>query len=381
MDPLTGKLEDAHTAIPFGGPRQPRIGGWPTKTQLKRLRVVTTKKGGITTPCVVTFMIRLTTTQQHFNNNIMLNSYKHPTLDGVVDGEFSYRNLCKAWRSSLHDRHRHTSEFARATFGNPNYDLSVLTTQYNRLMITGKRRETLWKLMNNSLYVGIAAIDYQTNIKHVPIGSHKRQAPLCIYSAHAFDQQYRPRTRPWAPANVVPTYEHIFWTGQIAKLIWKQADDMTLAMQIGRVTAGLLSYRHIFKTIEMADLDDEHVMIKVNIMIEVLWTLYAKEKELNDLYQNGANILTDEEVDSWPERTSQHFKRQLLDHAFAHRHNMRAIRERKKLTRSKMLTDTKHYAKLSDEETRMYNLSWVRTELVQITNGALVVKPHRREPP
>ena len=60
---------------------------------------------------------------------------------------------------------------------------------------------------------------------------------------------------------------------------------------------------------------------------------------------------------------------------------MRAIRERKKLTRSKMLTDTKHYAKLSDEETRMYNLSWVRTELVQITNGALVVKPHRREPP
>ena len=122
-------------------------------------------------------------------------------------------------------------------------------------------------------------------------------------------------------------------------------------------------------------------MIKVNIMIEVLWTLYAKEKELNDLFQNGARILTDEEVDSWPERTSQHFKRQLLDHAFAHRHNMRAIRERKKLIRSKMLTDTKHYAKLSDEETRMYNLSWVRTELVQITNGALVVKPHRREPP
>ena len=63
------------------------------------------------------------------------------------------------------------------------------------------------------------------------------------------------------------------------------------------MATGLLSCRHIFKTIEMADLDDEHVMIKVNIMIEVLWTLYAKEKDLNDLYQcahqNGANILTD----------------------------------------------------------------------------------------
>ena len=222
MDPLTGELEDAHTAIPFGVPRQPRIGGWPTKTQLKRLRVVTTKKRGIKAQFVLTFMMRLATTQQHFNNNIMLNSYKHPTLDGVVDGEFSYRNICKAWRSSLHDRHRHTNDFARATFGNPNHDLSVLTKQYNRLMITGKRRETLWKLMNNSLYVGVAAIEYQTNIKHVPIGSHKRQAPLCIYrySAHVFDQQYRPRTRPWAPANVVEVTNHCIMVDILAFVVF-----------------------------------------------------------------------------------------------------------------------------------------------------------------
>ena len=49
--------------------------------------------------------------------------------------------------------------------------------------------------------------------------------------------------------------------------------------------------------------------------------------------------------------------------------------------RNKILRDTKHYSQLTNNEIAMYIETWTKTDLVQITNGALVVKPFRREPP
>jgi hypothetical protein len=58
--------------------------------------------------------------------------------------------------------------FALDTFNDPNYDLRKLTTQLNALVTEPKRIETLWKLMNNSLYIGDVGRAYQLDIKKVP---------------------------------------------------------------------------------------------------------------------------------------------------------------------------------------------------------------------
>ena len=65
---------------------------------------------------------------------------------------------------------RHTTAFAIATFGDPQYDLHSLTTQLNALVTEPKRIEMLWKLVNNSLYVGDIGRNYQLDIKKVPEG-------------------------------------------------------------------------------------------------------------------------------------------------------------------------------------------------------------------
>ena len=40
----------------------------------------------------------------------------------------------------------------------------------------------------------------------------------------------------------------------------------------------------------------------------------------------------------------------------------------------KMLQDTKHYAKLSASERRLYDETWLKTDLVQIKDDVLVAK-------
>jgi hypothetical protein len=62
-----------------------------------------------------------------------------------------------------------------------------------------------------------------------------------------------------------------------------------------------------------------------------------------------------------------------------------AQQEHARLELPHTLRDTKHYTKLPDNESTTYTATWLKTDLVQITNGALdlvvIMKPFRREPP
>ena len=154
-------------------------------------------------------------------------------------------------------------------------------------------------------------------------------------------------------------------------------------MGLPRVTLHLSKYQDVYREIESADLSDEATMIRINIMIEVLWVLYSKDKELNDLYmyKNGHNVIEDRTIDPWLKTTLGKLKDQFLTHAFAHKHNIQTMANRKLDIRTRLLLDTKHYTELSDEQIQNYENTWVKTDLVQITNKALVTAPFRREPP
>ena len=133
--------------------------------------------------------------------------------------------------------------------------------------------------------------------------------------------------------------------------------------------------------IEKADLTLESAIITASLMLEVIWTLYSREKELNDIHKNGTQPIPDKQIDLWPRSCVVTFRYYVVKLALSHRHIMQITRSKKLPVRSQLLRDTKHYAHLTDDEITMYTSTWVRTDLVQITNRALVVKPFRREPP
>jgi hypothetical protein len=235
--------------------------------------------------------------------------------------------------------------------------------------------------MNNSLYIGEVGRRYQLDIKKIPADDPRALAGTCIYSGHQFDNQYRALVRKTDPMVVPATYNHIFWTGNTATAVWNEADTIAKAMGLPHVTETFTSYLDVYKFIETADLTQESIIITVGLMLEVIWTLYTSEKELNDLYKNGSENIPDKKLDLWTRTCIITFRSHVVKLALTHRHIMHIARSKQLPIRSQLLRDTKHYAQLTNDETIMYNNTWVRSDLVQITNGALVVKPFRREPP
>jgi hypothetical protein len=181
---------------------------------------------------------------------------------------------------------------------------------------------------------------------------------------------------------VVPaTYNHIFWTGNTVAAIWGEADFLTKAMGLPQVTADFSSYRDVYTFIEKADLTLESTIITASLMLEVIWTLYTSEKELNDIHKNGSETIPDRKIDLWTRTCITAFRSRVVKLALSHRHLMRIYGSKKLPVRTQLLRDTKHYTQRTDDETTLYTNTWLRTDLVQITNRALVVKPFRREPP
>ena len=152
-------------------------------------------------------------------------------------------------------------------------------------------------------------------------------------------------------------------------------------MGMQKLTLGMNCYSGVFKHIEQADLDDEHTIIRTTLMLEVLWVLYAQEKELNDLYRKGPPFFNDNLVDLWPYTTMYTFRRRATAIALSHRHTMRIVRNRSIPVQKRNLQDTKHYTKLTESEKNNYQDTWLKTDLVEIKNEVLVTKPFRREPP
>ena len=67
----------------------------------------------------------------------------------------------------------------------------------------------LWRLLNNSLYLGQRARDYQMDIEHVPLGDPCLVPGHCLCLGHTFDPAFCPAYTPHKPVTVTTnSYTH-----------------------------------------------------------------------------------------------------------------------------------------------------------------------------
>ena len=110
-------------------------------------------------------------TPPHSLGGGLLGSYSHPSTPPNID--ISYSVVAKAWRlSQAPGRHQDVSAMSQLAFGDPAKDLSSLTRNIQKRFVSPTMCNFLWRLINNSLYLGRRARDYQRDIKqcHVPLG-------------------------------------------------------------------------------------------------------------------------------------------------------------------------------------------------------------------
>ena len=255
-------------------------------------------------------------------------------------------------------------------------------------------RVMLHKIVNNALYMGVAAHDYQTHKKSVDHNSDILMSPVCIYSDHIFSQYFIPHhhiPNPMVPA----TYTWILWESPIARSVWASATY--LLNRIGlNLTAS--SYHEVVWDLAANDVTngDETEKLKCiakqNITVFVLWTLYSSDKRINDLKQT--NQLTDEKVDNWIKDVTTKFEKLVYDEIWLLLHHRReialhmkiliddrplaAFNQREQVFERLKFTMIDHN-KLTTDQKEIYSLIW--HDLVKFVNQSLVIPPFRREPP
>ena len=148
---------------------------------------------------------------------------------------------------------------------------------------------------------------------------------------------------------------------------------------------------------DQPSLSNIKAIIAQNLQVFALWVLYTSDKEINALKQN--NKLDDKIIDKWPQHVISHYLRLVQDEIKLLPHHDQDLQIKAKRTdpatgEKKPILDAREQQlkrislpmvnldQLCDEHIYLYNQTWcILSALVEITNGALVVKPFRREPP
>ena len=143
-----------------------------------------------------------------FFSGVLIGSYSHPSIP--TNADISYSVVARAWRlSQVPSRHQDVATMSQLAFGDPDKDLSSLTRNIQKLFISPTMCHFLWRLLNNSLYLGQRARDYQRDIKHVPLGDPCLVPGNCLYLGHTFNPAFHPTFSPHKPVTVTSnSYEH-----------------------------------------------------------------------------------------------------------------------------------------------------------------------------
>ena len=111
-----------------------------------------------------------------------------PKVKLTSSGNSTFRTLSKVWRHSSATIHPRPQQFINdsgpsAHGGQP---LKPLIKAVSKLQIPPTMRVMIHKLINNALYMGIIAHDYQVHKKGVQLNSDILVSPVCIYSDYTF---------------------------------------------------------------------------------------------------------------------------------------------------------------------------------------------------
>ena len=369
---------------------------YPTLNQLKRVHTSKTNSPNL---ILINFMLphRADKDDLPFGGAIPGSYFysKLPKLKLTSSGNATYRVLSKHWRSSFSVLHPRTQQFlVDSNHNQDGNELKQLVRAISNLQLPPSMRVMLHKIVNNALYMGVAAHDYQTHKKSVDHNSDILMSPVCIYSDHIFSQYFIPHhhiPNPMVPA----TYTWILWESPIARSVWASATY--LLNRIGlNLTAS--SYHEVVWDLAANDVTngDEteklKCIVKQNITVFVLWTLYSSDKRINDLKQT--NQLTDEKVDNWIKDVTTKFEKLVYDEIWLLLHHRReialhmkiliddrplaAFNQREQVFERFKFTMIDHN-KLTADQKEIYSLVW--HDLVEFVNQSLVIPPFRREPP
>ena len=140
----------------------------------------------------------------------MIGSYSHPSIP--TNADISYSVVARARRLlQAPIRHQDVAAMSQLAFGVPDMDLSSLTSYRNiqKLFISPTMCHFLWRLLNNSLYLGQRARDYQRDIKHVPLGDPWLVPGHCLYLGPTFNLAFHPTFSAHKPITVTTnSYTH-----------------------------------------------------------------------------------------------------------------------------------------------------------------------------
>ena len=319
-----------------------------------------------------------------------------PKMKLNTAGNATFKALSKQWRLSSSTIHPRTQQFINDSGLNAHGSqaLKPLIKVASKLQVPPPMRVMLHRLINNALYMGVVAHDYQIQKKGVQPNADILVSPVCIYSDYTFSQHYIPRHH--IPNIIVPaTYSWILWDSPIAKSVW------TLAKLIlNRIDLNLdaSSYHEaIWELVNNNATDGDEtdklkLMAKQNIIVFALWSLYSADKKINNLKQT--NQLKDETVDNWIRTVNDNFERLVHEEIRLVLHHRReiaisakiivdgratvAFNEREKVIERLRFT-TIHLDKLDANQMDFFKSIW--SDLVEFTNQSLIIPPFRREPP
>ena len=371
---------------------------YPNLNELKRIHVSFDKQ-------VINFMLPYRKSTSYFKAGAIIGSYTHP-LAHKVENKHSekgiYPQLAKLWRSSLSTMHPDTMKFVNES--GLQYDVekgvSELTKTIRNLRVLPSLKVMLHKIINTALYVGEIAHNYQVTKKNVsPNDTERIVSHTCIYSSHTYDPNYVPSWHKGVSNNSA-TYQWVLWDSPIAKLVWKECKLILSSLGLN---LNLNSYHNSILNLmlnpdpDQPSLSNIRAIIAQNLQVFALWVLYTSDKEINTLKQN--NKLDDKTIDEWPQHVLSHYLRLVQDEIKLLPHHDQDLQIKAKRAdpitgRKKPVFDAReqqlkrislpiiNLEHLSDEHTYLYSQTWCALDaLVEITNGALVVKPFRREPP
>lgn len=155
----------------------------------------------------------------------------------------------------------------------PDKGLTDIMKSIRNSLIPPKHKELLWKFINQGLYVGKVANEYQVNIKAVnPTNTPIITPPFCIYTHLAQNTV------------IEASYQWIFWESTQAQLIWKHVTQILLA--IGRPLNIKSPYQ--IPLILIPNLSTTPTLLELtaqSIIILAMYTLYTAEYKLTRQYQ------------------------------------------------------------------------------------------------
>ena len=80
----------------------------------------------------------------------------------VDDCPSEFKVISQRWRQQQGSRHKDIENFAHTAFGDTKHDLMQVMTTIKYIPIQDKVRDTIYKIINNGLYIRLVAHTYQT---------------------------------------------------------------------------------------------------------------------------------------------------------------------------------------------------------------------------